>query len=402
MQFTYFMQLALITYIVLKCNKLFYAINLVDNMSEISEKTIVSGVKKRFQKWLGLELSNFTVQEKKETDPTKQLELTLNESDIAFLLKYSTSINTAAIIKRITEIRNKFVHGNKPFELPVIVVVPYMPDRGKQLCQQNRLSWMDLSGNAHIKEPPLYVHVEGKENQFKQRGRPASVFGSKSSLISMTFLLNPKETYTAKDLAEKTDVDHSTSSRATRRLESLGFIKQEEQKGRAKPYKLKNPFTMLSAWVEEYDFYHHEIIKGAIAETGRNNFFNRLEGSLPSFSDQFSFSGPRVAKFYRVPADSALAIVFVDSLPSKDDLERIGFKQGARGANLWVVKPDSETAFMDVRKKRGHPIVNPVQLYLDLMSIKAHRSEDLAERIEEDITENLYSKFKKELKFHGF
>ena len=46
---------------------------------------------------------------------------------------------------------------------------------GMDLCKEHGLSWIDLSGNAHIKAPRLLIHIEGRPNKFKKVDRPANV-----------------------------------------------------------------------------------------------------------------------------------------------------------------------------------------------------------------------------------
>src|SRR5690348_15022468 len=36
-----------------------------------------------------------------------------------------------------------------------VIVVPFMAEGGRRLCEQSKVSWFDLSGNAHIEAPGL-------------------------------------------------------------------------------------------------------------------------------------------------------------------------------------------------------------------------------------------------------
>jgi hypothetical protein len=63
-----------------------------------------------------------------------------------------------------------------------LVAVPFMGDSGKQACERAGVSWFDFSGNAHIIAPGIRVIVDGRPNQFRTRGRPASAFAPKSSV----------------------------------------------------------------------------------------------------------------------------------------------------------------------------------------------------------------------------
>ena len=360
-------------------------------MKKPEKETVITKLGKQLKRWLELPSEEIEFQEPPSKGQFPAPEIKVKLLGEIFRMIYLPEIDTSRIFSTVHRLSNQLEGKSK---LPVIFVVPYMTKKGKAKCREVGLSWMDLSGNAHIKEPPLYIHVEGKENQFKKSGRPASVFAPESSKIPLTLLLNPNRAYTVQDLTRKVEVSSATASRVTRRLESLGFIKQKEQKGRAKPYKLNNPFTMLEAWVEDYDFSRHKVLKGAIAETSGGSFFASLEDLLTSLGGTYSLSGPRVTKFYGVPGGSPLTVAYVSSLPQEDRLNKSKFRKGKRGSNLWLAEPKSTAVYMGARREEGLSIVNQFQLYLDLKSIGAQRSEELAEEI--------YLKIKKELQNAGF
>ena len=73
--------------------------------------------------------------------------------------------------QQIAEIKDSFQK-----EVVPLIVVPYMGKSGSGFCRDHELSWIDLSGNAHIKVPGLLIHVEGRPNRFKNVGRPANLF----------------------------------------------------------------------------------------------------------------------------------------------------------------------------------------------------------------------------------
>jgi hypothetical protein len=81
-----------------------------------------------------------------------------------------------------------------------------------------QLSWIDLSGNAHIKAPRLLIHVEGRRNRFKNVGRPVNVFAPKSARIVRQLLIEPGKGYNQRELSQITGLDEGHTSRIVRRL----------------------------------------------------------------------------------------------------------------------------------------------------------------------------------------
>ena len=65
-------------------------------------------------------------------------------------------------------------------------------------------------------------------------------------------------------------------------------------------------------------------------------------------------------------------------------LEKLGFRNEPRGADLWLVLPNDEGVFHGSASKGGVRCVHPVQAYLDL---KAHpeRAGEAAQRLRGDM-----------------
>jgi hypothetical protein len=58
--------------------------------------------------------------------------------------------------------------------------------------------------------------------------------------------------------------------------------------------------------------------------------------------------------------------IYVAEPPSSEVLRRLGFREDAPGANLWLVVPTDEGVFHGASDRDGVPCVHPVQAYLDL------------------------------------
>ena len=46
-----------------------------------------------------------------------------------------------------------------------LLIVPFMGEKGAKRCQEKHISWIDLSGNAHLHTTSSLIHVEGKPNE---------------------------------------------------------------------------------------------------------------------------------------------------------------------------------------------------------------------------------------------
>ena len=79
------------------------------------------------------------------------LDFLLKAAGYHFLVECKSSSSRALLLmalRQISEVRNSFDKNDIP-----LIVVPYMGRSGMDLCKEHGVSWIDLSGNAHIKAP---------------------------------------------------------------------------------------------------------------------------------------------------------------------------------------------------------------------------------------------------------
>ncbi len=251
-----------------------------------------------------------------------------------------------------------------PKVLPV-VAVPYMGDVGKKLCADAGVSWFDLSGNAHIIAPGLRILIEGKPNRFVRRGRPASVFAPKSARIARRMLIDTQKTWRQQDLARATGLDDGFTSRIIQRLEHDRLVERTSEG----TVRVRDANLLLDAWGEVYDFEKHTIVRGHVSARDGEELLGKASGAFEG-KLRYAATGLAAAYLYTQFAAFRLATFFVDRRPPESLLKALGFREEARGANVWLVVPNDVGVFdgADETTKVAH-CVHPVQAYVDL---KAH------------------------------
>ena len=255
-----------------------------------------------------------------------------------------------------------------------LITVPFMGDSGKNYCESYKLSWVDLSGNAHIKAPGLLIHVEGKPNLYKKTGRPENVFSPKSARIVRQLLIAPEKSYKQRELSQTADLGEGYTSKIVRKLNKLGFIKRDNN-GYIKP---KDPRQFLDAWFEVYDFSKHQIIKGHIATRSGEDTLKKISAVLRDNQKDFAVTGLAAAWLINQFAKFRLTTFYLSEPPGKDLLESLGFRSDDRGANTWLVVPNDNGVFQGSSNQNGINCVHPVQVYLDLKE-QPERSKEASE-----------------------
>lgn len=306
-----------------------------------------------------------------ETEPGTGFILQAGEH--TFLVNVTSSSARAPLVLALMRFDNDENSFGGKEGLPLLVA-PFMGETGRRLCEERGISWLDLSGNAHIKAPGLLIRVEGKPNRFKRAGRPPSLFASKSSRIVRQLLIEPDRALNQRGLSRAADLDEGYTSRIVRRLEETGLIVRDE-KGLLKP---EDPAQLLDAWHEAYDFTRHRIIKGHVAARSGEELLHKTAGVLEKQEPGYAATGLCAAWLYTRFARFRLVTFYIPNPPRDELRNRLGFREDEKGANVWLVVPNDEGVFHGSEVREGIRCVHPLQAYLDLKNHPERSSEAAA------------------------
>lgn len=244
----------------------------------------------------------------------------------------------------------------------LLLAVPFMGPIGRERCREAGVSWLDLSGNAHIVAPGIHIRIEGQPNLFRRPGRPSSAFAPKSSRIARWLLLHPRDSMTQREIARATDMDEGFTSRIVAKLEEDELVAREPNGA----IRARDPDLLLDAWREDYDFSKHRVVKGHVAARSGNALLRRVAEELQVSKAEQAATGMAAAWLLTRFAGFRIVTAYVAELPSSKVLSRLGFREETPGANVWLVVPADEGVFHGASDREGVQCVHPVQAYLDL------------------------------------
>ena len=260
-----------------------------------------------------------------------------------------------------------------------LVAVPFMGRAGREQCEEAGVGWVDLSGNASISAPGIRVLVEGQPNRFKRRGRPSSAFAPKSARIARWLLLHPHRPMSQREIAQATDMDEGFTSRIVSKLEEDELINRHEDGA----ISVRDPGLLLEAWGEDYEFSKHRILQGHAPARSGDALLGQLSGRLREEGIPHAATG--LAAAWRMTRFASFRIVtlYLSEGPAHAVLERLGIREDAQGANVWLVVPNDQGVFHGAADWAGVRCVHPVQVYLDL---RAHpeRAKEAAQQVRKE------------------
>ncbi len=295
----------------------------------------------------------------------------------SFVVEAKTSSTLGQVVPAVDRIKAASARlGNR---LLPLLVVPYMGRSGREYCEREGVSWLDLSGNARIVAPGLFVNSVGHRNRFLRPGRVESPFSPRGSRVAMRFLLEPKRTFKQIEIAELTGLHPSHVSRVVRRLLESDFVEMD-----SRGVRVRDAGLLLDAWRADYRFERHRLIRGHVTALAGDTVARLVGEKLEQMKVRYALTGLAAAWLYTTHAGYRLTTIHVGQELSEDDLRAIKFREESRGANTWLVLPRDDGVFEESRKIDGLNCANPLQVYLDL---KAHpeRSGEAAQELRDEL-----------------
>lgn len=326
-------------------------------MNQVFEKRVLAEIPQILAKYLEISETDVTIL---QDDSNCGLDLIIEASHMKFLVECKANSSTASLLmasRQLLKAQNSVLPRAAP-----LLVVSYMGKTGAEFCEENKLNWLDLSGNAHIKTSGLFIHVEGKPNRFKKVGRPENVFAPRSSRVVRQLLINHDKSFTQRKISQITGLDEGYTSRIIRKLEKLDLIVRNK-KGALKP---SNPKQLLDAWADAYDFGKHQILSGHVAARSGSESIKKISQVLQKMNIEYAATGLAAAWQFNHFTKFRLATFYLTGLPNDNLLEHLGFREDERGANVWLVVPNDMGVFQESLITDGINCVHPVQIYIDL------------------------------------
>ena len=139
--------------------------------------------------------------------------------------------------------------------------------------------------------------------------------------------MHPTELFTQREIAKATDMDEGYTSRVVAKLEEYGLILRDDS-GAIRP---RDPDLLLDAWLEEYDFKKHHILRGHVAARSGDALLRQLVDGLNRASVQHAASGLAAAWLIERFTGFRITTLYVaDDLSSKM-LSTLSFRENSRG-----------------------------------------------------------------------
>lgn len=258
-----------------------------------------------------------------------------------------------------------------------VFMAPYISSQTASICEKAGIGYADLAGNCRLVFGQVYIERCDWPNSSIVRRELRSLFTAKASRILSVLLTDPRRSWKVLPLAKEAGVSLGQASNVKKLLEDREWVERT-----TKGLRLSHPKDVLAAWGGAYSFGKNRI----------RDYYSfmqpaEIEAKLKEISRErgvsFALTGFSAAARLAPAVRSQRVMAYVEGHP-EEIARRLELKEVASGANVSLVQPADRGVFIGVREVEGQRIVSPVQVYLDLKSMKG-RGEEAAETILERI-----------------
>jgi hypothetical protein len=258
-----------------------------------------------------------------------------------------------------------------------VFAAPYISPQTAEICNQEKIGYLDLAGNCRLIFGQVYIEQIGMPNPYTEKRDLRTLYSPKAARVLRVLLTDPQKAWRVQALAVEATVSLGQVSNVKRLLEEREWIKGSEE-----GLLLKEPGNLLAEWTTNYN----------ARKTVPGNYYTlkglaEIEADLAQTCDReaipYALTGFSGAARYAPAVRYQRAMAYV-----RRDMERVAeqlsLKRVDSGANVTLYAPSDEGVLYGASPIDGICIASPVQVYLDLVGVKG-RGEEAARVLLEEV-----------------
>jgi DNA-binding HxlR family transcriptional regulator len=267
-----------------------------------------------------------------------------------------------AAIHRLSEHRTQ-----NPEHLPLLVSELIGP-RGRALCKQHTIAYVDLLGNSYLEWAGLYIDKARDGTSPRTPKRARSLFSDKASLVIRAALDDPGRPLQVREVARELGLSPAWVSQVLRRLISAGYAARVGD-----GTVISRPLDLLADWAESYRFMSRNDSRSYFCEAPTpQQVIARVASLRADAVGTYALTLHAGASLVAPFAEFHEVHIYVDPYHMREEIESqwtkaLGLRPVEAGGNLYLAWPYyKEGAFYGKRQINGVWVASDVQLYVDL------------------------------------
>lgn len=258
-----------------------------------------------------------------------------------------------------------------------LVFAPFIRREQGAVLEQYDIDYVDLAGNAHLRAPGLFVHVEGLRPAARPRARRRLTRGWTKTVLAL--LVKPdliRQPY--RPIAEIADVAPATVMTCLADLNAAGFVRRE-----GGMRHLANTRELLALWIQAYvDVLRPKLVQRnfQMKITNKPERWHRLRDVLTKHDIRWALTGTDAALLTEPHLRTEQTEIYgVPDLFEEPGLLRELQAQPAVVGNLRVIEPPAPIALQGGPDRPEAPMAPLLLAYAELRYQNNDQANEAAE-----------------------
>ena len=291
--------------------------------------------------------------------------LSVGENRIRIIGEIESSGRPSRIRGTIAQLRQ--YAARYPDCVPVLVV-PYLGDKGQQMCRAEGIGYIDLSGNCYLRWNGVYIDRVRDGARPSIPKRAPSLFSDKASLVIRSALESLGRPLRVRELARQLGLSPAWVSEVLRRLISAGYAARVDERT-----VISRPLDLLHDWAESYSFARRNDLRSFFCEAPTPEQVIDRVASVPAHAlGRYALTLHAGASLVAPFSKFHEVHIYVESSGLREETERVwkhalDLQPVQTAGNVCLTWPYyKEGAFYGRRNINGIWVASDIQLYIDL------------------------------------
>ncbi len=263
-----------------------------------------------------------------------------------------------------------------------VFTAPYISPQAAEICVKEKIGYLDLAGNCRLTFGRVYIEQGGNKNRFTQKRGLRSLYSPKAARVLRVLLTNPRNPWRLQALAQEAKVSLGQVANIKSLLEDREWLKSSET-----GFFLNNPESLLAEWAENVDS-RKNISRSYFTLKSISEIEADLAKACEAEGSAYALTGFSGAARYAPSVRYQRAMAYVSQKMEKI-AEILDLKEVNSGANVTLLIPYDEGVLYGAKDIDGIAIASPVQVYLDLLSLKG-RGAEAAKAVLDEVIRRLW------------
>lgn len=240
-----------------------------------------------------------------------------------------------------------------------MVIAPYISPQAATLCHRENAGYLDLSGNCRLSLGSVYLERTGSANAHLIRRDQRSLYSPKTTRVLRVLLVDIKESWRLKKLAEAAGVSIGQTHTVKQMLLEREWASYSIEDG----LRLTQPELLLAGWAQR-----HTLRRGTVRNFISPHSIPEAEARIGTSGIRYALTGFSAGTRILDQAPAGYARVMVYSSETTRLAVKLDAKEVLSGGNVTILTPYDDGVWYETSVSAdGLVIVSAVQAYLDIL-----------------------------------